>query len=122
MTEATSNILIECNDSMWVDIMDALSSVTNATAIVLSAKMKSLGVIDKEIESQSVIMKYRSWLLLLEIIHADMAEAPLMEKLRTKFESQFRYDEQGLPRMWKPADQIDILFAKAKGEVYSGLI
>jgi hypothetical protein len=34
--------------------------------------------------------------------------------LRSYFEERFRYDEQGVPRVWKPDDDIDGAFKKAK--------
>jgi hypothetical protein len=33
------------------------------------------------------------------------------------FEEKFRYDEQGLPRVWKPQDDIDAHFKRAKDDV-----
>lgn len=41
----------------------------------------------------------------------------LLSKLRFAFEERFRYDEQGVPRVWKPEDDIDAAFKKAKDEV-----
>jgi len=35
-------------------------------------------------------------------------------KLRAYFEELFRYDEHGVPRVWKPSDDIDGAFKKAK--------
>jgi len=37
-----------------------------------------------------------------------------LTKLRAYFEERFRYDEQGVPRVWKPDDDIDGAFKKAK--------
>jgi hypothetical protein len=35
-------------------------------------------------------------------------------KLRAHFEERFRYDEHGVPRVWRPDDDIDGAFKKAK--------
>lgn len=45
------------------------------------------------------------------------ADTVLLSKLRSAFEERFRYDEQGVPRVWKPEDDIDEAFRKAKDEV-----
>lgn len=37
-------------------------------------------------------------------------------RLRAYFEERFRYDEQGIPRVWKPEDDIDGAFKKAKDQ------
>lgn len=38
-------------------------------------------------------------------------------KLRNHFEERFRYNEEGVPRVWKPDDDIDGAFKKAKDQV-----
>ena len=43
-----------------------------------------------------------------------MGDAAILTKLCTYFEERFRYDEQGVPRIWKPDDDIDGVFTKAK--------
>jgi hypothetical protein len=42
------------------------------------------------------------------------ADAAILTKLRAYFEERFRYDEHGVPRVWKPDDDIDGAFKKAK--------
>jgi hypothetical protein len=37
--------------------------------------------------------------------------------LRASFEERFRYDEAGVPRVWKPEDDIEAAFTRAKDEV-----
>jgi hypothetical protein len=44
------------------------------------------------------------------------ADTVLMSKLRSVFEERFRYDEEGVPRVWKPMDDIDGLFRIARDE------
>lgn len=34
-----------------------------------------------------------------------------------RLEEKFRYDDQGLPRVWKPEDDMDSYFQQAKNEV-----
>jgi hypothetical protein len=34
-----------------------------------------------------------------------------------RFEEKFRYDDHGLPRVWKPEDDIDSYFKRAKEDV-----
>lgn len=45
------------------------------------------------------------------------SEANLLVKLKLAFEERFRYDDAGVPRVWKPTDDIDSLFKKAKDDV-----
>lgn len=41
-------------------------------------------------------------------------DTAILTKLRAYFEERFRYDEHGVPRVWKPDDDIDGAFKKAK--------
>jgi len=41
----------------------------------------------------------------------------VLTTLRSTFEERFRYDEQGVPRVWKPEDDLEAAFKKAKDEV-----
>ena len=41
----------------------------------------------------------------------------MLSKLRTHFEERFRYDAQGVPRVWKPDDDIDGAFKVARDQV-----
>ena len=50
-------------------------------------------------------------------IDEQMADPVILGKLRTHFEERFRYDEDGIPRVWKPEDDIDGAFKKAKDQV-----
>lgn len=34
-----------------------------------------------------------------------------------RFEDKFRYDESGVPRIWKPSDDIDGIFKSAREQV-----
>ena len=62
-------------------------------------------------------LKKRSWIVLRNKIEEQTADQVLLGKLRAHFEEQFRYDDQGVPRVWKPEDDIDGAFKKAKEEV-----
>lgn len=41
-------------------------------------------------------------------------EGNLLLKLRENFEDKFRYDEEGVPRIWRPTDDIEGLYTKAR--------
>jgi protein SEY1 len=52
-------------------------------------------------------------------IDEQTADTVILGKLRGHFEERFRYDEHGVPRVWKPDDDIDGAFKKAKDQVCS---
>ncbi|KAH9816696.1 root hair defective 3 GTP-binding protein-domain-containing protein [Melampsora americana] len=44
------------------------------------------------------------------------ADTNLLIKLKLAFEERFRYDADGVPKVWKPEDDIDTAFRGAKDE------
>ena len=44
------------------------------------------------------------------------ADATVLATLRTTFEERFRYDQEGVPRVWKPEDDIETAFKNAKDD------
>ena len=58
-----------------------------------------------------------AWTTLPNKIKEQTADAALLAKLRASFEELFRYDEHGVPRVWKSEDDLDGVFKKAKDVV-----
>ena len=59
-------------------------------------------------------IRQRAWAALRVKVDEQTADAAILTKLRGYFEERFRYDEQGVPRVWKPDDDIDGAYKKAK--------
>ena len=62
-------------------------------------------------------LRRRAWQALRAKIDEQTADAAIIGKLRTHFEERFRYDEAGIPRVWRPDDDIDGAFKAAKDKV-----
>ena len=71
----------------------------------------------EENQAAQQILQARAWLVLRRKLEEQTSDATILNTLRTTFEDRFRYDEQGLPRVWKPEDDIETAFTKAKDEV-----
>jgi len=69
---------------------------------------------DEENDEAITTLRQRAWAVLRAKIDEQTADTGILTKLRTYFEERFRYDEQGVPRVWKPEDDIDGAFKKAK--------
>jgi hypothetical protein len=63
------------------------------------------------------VLRTRTWLSLRRKLEEQTSDANLISILRTNFEERFRYDEAGVPRVWKPEDDLEAAFTKAKDEV-----
>lgn len=59
-------------------------------------------------------LRRKSWLALRGKVEEEMMEGNLLLKLRENFEDKFRYDEAGVPRIWRPTDDIEGIYTKAR--------
>jgi hypothetical protein len=71
---------------------------------------------DENVTSLAALRK-RAWLALRAKIDEQTADTVILGKLRTHFEERFRYDENAVPRVWRPDDDIDGAFKTAKEQV-----
>lgn len=67
--------------------------------------------------SSLAALRKRAWQVLRDKIDEQTADPVILSKLRGHFEEKFRYDEHNVPRVWKPDDDIDGAFKKAKDQV-----
>lgn len=67
-----------------------------------------------------MILRSRTWLSLRRKLEEQTSDANLISILRSNFEERFRYDDAGVPRVWKPEDDLEAAFTKAKDEVGFG--
>lgn len=70
---------------------------------------------DENAKSLAILRK-RAWLAFRTKVDEQTADPVILSKLRTHFEERFRYDEHGVPRVWRPDDDIDGAFKKARDQ------
>ncbi|KIX09710.1 protein SEY1 [Rhinocladiella mackenziei CBS 650.93] len=68
----------------------------------------------EEVEVGIWRLRRKSWGVLRSKIDEEMMEGNLLLKLRENFEDKFRYDETGVPRIWRPTDDIEGIYTKAR--------
>lgn len=59
-------------------------------------------------------LRRKSWGVLRVKIDEEMIEGNLLLKLRENFEDKFRYDDAGVPRIWRPTDDIEGVYTRAR--------
>jgi hypothetical protein len=57
------------------------------------------------------------WDKLLERLQEETTDASVVTKLSKEFDKHFRYGSDGLPRIWKPGDEIESTYKEARQEV-----
>lgn len=100
--------------SMWNNVLSAFHRVNEQVANMYRTRAASLNTTPDEDTTAVAQLQQASWRLLLEKVHEQTSEAVLASRLRGYFEDRFRYDAGGVPRVWKPSDDIDDIFVKSR--------
>ncbi|CAG8678313.1 231_t:CDS:10, partial [Ambispora leptoticha] len=101
---------------MWVKIITKFKEILDHTEQQLLRRAKSFNSSEEENKTSVENLRKRSWQLLRKKIDEEVADNMFLLKLRERFEEKFRYDDEGIPKVWKPDDDIDAHFRKAREE------
>ncbi|WVO19367.1 protein SEY1 [Cryptococcus decagattii] len=102
--------------TMWDIVLKTYSDVMEAAEEAYFSRAKSYNCSDEENAAALTSLRARAWLALRRKLEEQTSDSTVLTTLRTKFEDSFRYDEGGVPRVWKPEDDIEAAFRKAKGD------
>ena len=79
-----------------------------------SSRAKGFEASSDELEIGLWRLRRRSWGVLKSRLDEELMEGNILLKLRENFEDKFRYDEAGVPRIWRPTDDIEGIYTKAR--------
>ncbi|KAI0297208.1 protein SEY1 [Multifurca ochricompacta] len=99
---------------IWDNVLRTFKETLARSEASYLTKARSFDCTEEENDEALTTLRHRAWAALRVKIDEQTADAAILTKLRTYFEERFRYDEQGVPRVWKPDDDIDGAFKKAK--------
>ncbi|KAI9689340.1 MAG: Dynamin-like GTPase that mediates homotypic ER fusion [Bathelium mastoideum] len=77
-------------------------------------RAKSFDASPEEVEVGLWRLRRKSWAALRAKLDEELMEGNLLLKLRENFEDKFRYDAEGVPRIWRPTDDIEGLYMAAR--------
>ncbi|KAG6830063.1 Dynamin-like GTPase that mediates homotypic ER fusion [Tricholoma furcatifolium] len=116
ISEPVDLALNKAKPGMWDAVLKTFKETLDKAESTYLTKAKSFNCTDDENVSSLATLRKRAWLALRAKIDEQTADPVILSKLRAHFEERFRYDDQGVPRVWKPEDDIDSAFKKAKDE------
>ncbi|GAA6060069.1 hypothetical protein JCM10212_003030 [Sporobolomyces blumeae] len=99
---------------MWDKVLSNFKTSLDKAEQAYLKKATSFNCTDEENTSALSLLRRRAWLALRSKIDEHASESALLTKLKGVFEDKFRYDSDGVPRVWKPEDDIDGIFKKAR--------
>ncbi|KAI8872586.1 membrane organization and biogenesis-related protein [Ramicandelaber brevisporus] len=115
--EMVAVALSEPNEDMWNRVLNGFIQVTSQRADkLLIQRLTEYSVPKPEINSAVQRLHLEAWLILHKKIDDELVDNMVIMRLRNKLEELFRYDANGLPKVWTPEDDIDAHFGVAKSE------
>jgi hypothetical protein len=97
-------------DRVWAIFTDTVSSAEKR----FTDRAQSFDASPEEVEVGLWRLRRKSWGVLRAKIDEEVMEGNILLKLRENFEDKFRYDESGVPRIWRPTDDIEGVYTKAR--------
>ncbi|KAI4919189.1 Dynamin-like GTPase that mediates homotypic ER fusion [Alternaria conjuncta] len=97
-------------DRVWTIFTETVSSAEKR----FTDRASSFDASPEEVEVGLWRLRRKSWAVLRAKIDEEVMEGNILLKLRENFEDKFRYDEHGVPRIWRPTDDIEGVYTKAR--------
>ncbi|PBK95569.1 protein SEY1 [Armillaria gallica] len=116
ISEPVELALNKPSPDMWDRVLKAFKQTLDKAESGYLSKAKSFNCTDDENANALATLRRRAWQTLRSKIDEQTADGVILGKLRAHFEERFRYDDNGVPRVWKPEDDIDGAFKKAKDQ------
>ncbi|KAF9181382.1 Dynamin-like GTPase that mediates homotypic ER fusion [Haplosporangium sp. Z 11] len=104
---------------MWVSVISVFQRIIGDAEVKLHGKAKTFELTENESQELVVNLRRQGWVLLTMKIQEESQGGLILYKLLNQFEEKFQRDDQGLPRVWKPEDDIDTPFSKIRDETVS---
>lgn len=99
---------------LWDRVWNVFTGIVKEAESRFADRAKSFDASDDEAEVGMWRLRRKSWVGLREKIDEEVMEGNILLKLRENFEDKFRYDEAGVPRIWRPTDDIEGIYTKAR--------
>jgi len=99
---------------LWDRIWNVFVSIVREAETRFADRAKSFEASEAEVEVGLWRLRRKSWVALREKVDEEVMEGNILLKLRENFEDKFRYDEAGVPRIWRPADDIEGIYTRAR--------
>jgi len=99
---------------LWDRVWGVFVEIVKEAESRFTDRAKSFKASDSEMDVGRWRLRRKSWVALRERIEEEVMEGNILLKLRENFEDKFRYDEAGVPRIWRPTDDIEGIYTKAR--------
>ncbi|CAK7265586.1 Dynamin-like GTPase that mediates homotypic ER fusion [Sporothrix epigloea] len=99
---------------LWDRIWNVFTGIVEEAQDRFTDRAKSFDASEAEVRIGLWRLRRKSWVALRERIDEEVMEGNILLKLRENFEDKFRYDDAGVPRIWRPSDDIEGIYTRAR--------
>jgi hypothetical protein len=99
---------------LWDRIWNVFTDTVSHAETRFTERARSFDATPDEVEVGLWRLRRKSWGALRDKVDEELMEGNLLLKLREYFEDKFRYDEEGVPRIWRPSDDIEGMYTRAR--------
>ncbi|CAK7564479.1 MAG: Dynamin-like GTPase that mediates homotypic ER fusion [Sporothrix epigloea] len=99
---------------LWDRIWNVFTGIVDEAQERFTDRAKSFDASEAEVRIGLWRLRRKSWVALREKIDEEVMEGNILLKLRENFEDKFRYDDAGVPRIWRPSDDIEGIYTRAR--------
>lgn len=114
LAEPIEAALSEPNAGMWDRVLGVWRDACDRAAALYRERAAHLNTTPDEDAATVGRLHMVAWRALLDRVQESTSETVLASRLRAFFEDRFRYDASGVPRVWKPSDDMDDAFVQAR--------
>ncbi|KAL5594037.1 hypothetical protein BROUX41_001089 [Berkeleyomyces rouxiae] len=99
---------------LWDQVWKVFTEIVADAETRFRERAISFDASEEEVSTGMWKLRRMSWVALRERVQEEVMEGNILLKLRENFEDKFRYDELGVPRIWRPTDDIEGVYTKAR--------
>lgn len=99
---------------LWDRIWAVFADIVREAEGRFTDRARSFEASADEVEVGLWRLRRKSWVALRERVDEEVMEGNILLKLRENFEDKFRYDDAGVPRIWRPTDDIEGIYTRAR--------
>ncbi|KAI8825342.1 RHD3/Sey1 [Chytriomyces cf. hyalinus JEL632] len=121
MKDAVIGKLNEGGSSMWVGILNSFGEAVDFGVLQVQKRGQGFESTGDEIDGYKATIRWQTWTGLLETLNKETTDDLMLGRMKAIFEARFRYDENGVPRLWSLDDPIDTFFQVATDDADKSL-
>jgi len=115
--DGVSFLFKHIHPSLYPKVWDLWTQSVNHQADVFLSKSRALNATSDENARAIYTMKKRAWRVLRIVLDEETRENHILGRLMANFDNKFRYDEKGVPRVWRAGEDIEGEYKSAKDNV-----